>query len=205
LPQGPVTLNVRACLLQFSTRYKESVIAATLVVSTATGSDPAKLIEFAREAVSVGAETGGRGSRIMKRHFRSLCTGTCLLLTSAFTAVPQPSELQRLQGAWVPEGAQCSNVFFRKGRSINFYRPGASVREGILIERNRLSDARQRCTIRGFKPNSDTYTMLIRCLRGRSLISSTFSFSLRFVDDDTVIRSFREFPEEKLMFHRCKI
>jgi hypothetical protein len=135
--------------------------------------------------------------------FVVLCS--LLLCRPGFAQEPRSAELQRLQGAWVPEGSKCAKVFFRQGTSIRFHQPGALVRKGILIEGNRVSDARLRCTITRLKPTGDTYTMLVRCLRHRSLISSTVSFSLRFLDEDTVIKTFSDFPEEKLKFRRCKV
>src|SRR3954453_10076186 len=95
--------------------------------------------------------------------------------------------------------------FFSPRKSINFYRPGASIREGILIEKNRLSDARQRCTITKVKATGDAYSLSLTCLRAASLLSSRRSLSLVFVDRDTVSRTFSDFPEERVKLHRCKI
>jgi hypothetical protein len=123
-----------------------------------------------------------------------------VLLTSAVADAQTYPDLQRFRGAWVPEGAKCETVFFRQGSSINFHRPGASVREGILIHgRNRIEDARNRCHIKKVKPDGDAQSLLVTCL------VSNLSFSVRFIDEDTVVRSLTDFPEEQVRLRRCKI
>ena len=139
----------------------------------------------------------------MARCLCSLALVGCLLMTAA-GAGPVFPELQKLQGAWVPEGAQCAKIFFRQGKSINFRRPGATSREGVLIEGDRVGDGRQRCTIIKAKGDGDAYTILLTCFDGRS-IWSKLSFSLRFSGDDKLIRSFADFPDEKLQLDRCRI
>lgn len=140
----------------------------------------------------------------MHRYLLLLGIVTCCLLTSAAGAGPPFPESQKLQGAWVPEGVECGKVFFRQGKSINFRRPGATVREGLLVEGDRVGDARQRCTITNLKPSGETYTLLLTCFDGRSLWSK-LSFSLRFVGDDKLVRTFTDFPDEKLQLDRCPI
>ena len=132
---------------------------------------------------------------------------TCFLMLSNFAAVAQERypELQRLQGAWVPEGQECKKVFFRQGRSINFHRPGISVREGLLLQGNRLSDGRQRCVISNTKQDQDSYSILITCLGSRSLITSKLSLFVKFEDENSVVRTFNGFPEERLKLRRCPI
>ena len=126
------------------------------------------------------------------------------LLASAAGAGPLSPELQKLQGAWVPQGAQCADIFFRQGKSINFRRPGAPSREGVLIEGDRVGDARQRCTITKAKAEGEAYTILLTCFDGRSIWSKR-SFSLRFSGEDKLIRSFADFPDEELRLDRCRI
>jgi hypothetical protein len=122
------------------------------------------------------------------------------LLSGNAIAEPRYPELERLQGAWVPEEHRCEKVFFRQGRSINFYRPGASVREGILVQENHLSDARHRCVISKVKQHEESYTMLVTCLGSRSLITSKLSLSMKFEDENRVVRTFSAFPEENSSF-----
>jgi hypothetical protein len=125
-------------------------------------------------------------------------------LMSAESGAQTFPDLERFRGAWVHEGARCESVFFRQGTSINFRRPGAEVREGILIHgRNRIEDARNRCHVKKIKPNGDAQTLLITCLSG--LVVSNLSFVVRFIDQDTVIRTLTDFPEEQVRLRRCKM
>ena len=109
----------------------------------------------------------------MQTYRRRAPAGRCLrslslissFLTSTAGASPLSPELQKLQGAWVPQGAQCADVFFRQGKAINFRRPGATSREGVLIDGGRVGDGRQRCTISKLKPDGETYTILFTCFR----------------------------------------
>lgn len=128
-----------------------------------------------------------------------------LLLAGGATAGPRFPELQPLQGAWVPEGARCENVFFRQGTSVNFRKPGAVVREGILIEDNRLGDSRQRCVITKFRKDGERFRMLVTCSKFETILTSKFSLVLAFADENTVVRSFSDFPDETLRLRRCRI
>lgn len=141
---------------------------------------------------------------MMAHHY--ICFGIVLpvLLTSTAANAQTYPDLQRFRGAWVPEGAKCETVFFRQGTSINFHRPGATVREGILIHgKNRIEDARNRCHIKKVKQNGEEQSLLVTCLSG--LVVSNLAFSVRFLDDDTVVRSLTDFPEEQVRLRRCKI
>src|SRR5687767_2939810 len=111
------------------------------------------------------------------------------------------AQLQRLQGAWVPDGSSCPNVFFKQGTAIHFLRRGASKREGNLILGNRIEDSRQGCTISRAKVEGDRYTLFITCFSG--LLVSKLAFSLQFVADDTVLRTFTDFPEDQMRWRRC--
>ena len=126
-----------------------------------------------------------------------------LLLASSGASAQHKAELERLQGAWVPDGAKCESVFYRHGKSINFVRPGAAVREGILVSGNRIQDARNGCSITKVRPDGERQTLLVSCFSG--LVVSKLSFSIRFADDSTVVRTLTDFPEEELRLRRCRI
>jgi hypothetical protein len=118
------------------------------------------------------------------------------------SAQPAPT-LKRLEGAWVPDGAHCKDVFFRQGTAINFARPGAATRDGILVAGTRIRDPKNACTISKIKEDGETQTLLLTCFSG--LLVSKISFSLRFQDEDTVTRTLNDFPEERATFRRCRI
>jgi hypothetical protein len=124
---------------------------------------------------------------------------------SAAIADPRHPQLERLQGAWVPQGSQCEKVFFRQGNSINFHRTGASLREGLLVQGNRLSDARHRCSISNVTQAGDTQTALLTCFSRSTSRASKLSISLKFIDQNTVVRTFSDSPEEKLQLSRCDV
>lgn len=112
-------------------------------------------------------------------------------------------ETDRLQGAWVPDGSRCGDVFFRQGKSINFVRPGAAGRDGILIQGNRIGDSRNQCTIEGVRADADRFALLLTCFSG--LLVSKIAFDLRFVGEDTVVRTLSGFPEAEARWQRCKL
>ena len=75
---------------------------------------------------------------------------TCIGLSAAAEVSAQPTPtLKRLE--WVPDGARCKDVFFRQGTSINFARPGAATRDGILVAGTRIRDPKNSCTISKIK------------------------------------------------------
>ena len=128
------------------------------------------------------------------------CVG--LSVVAEVSAQPTPT-LKRLEGAWVPDGARCKDVFFRQGTSINFARPGAATRDGILVAGTRMRDPKNACTISKIKEDGETQTLLLTCFSG--LLVSKISFSIQFRDEDTVVRVLNDFPEEKTTFRRCRV
>lgn len=129
---------------------------------------------------------------------------TCVGLGAAAESGAQPTPaLKQLEGAWVPDGARCKDVFFRQGTSINFVRAGAATRDGILVAGTRIRDPKNACTISKTREDRETQTLLLTCFSG--LLVSKISFSIRFQDEDTVVRTLSDFPDEKATFRRCRI
>ena len=129
---------------------------------------------------------------------------TCIGLSAAAEVSAQPTPtLKRLEGAWVPDGARCKDVFFRQGTSINFARPGAATRDGILVAGTRIRDPKNSLHDQQGQRIGETQTLLLTCFSG--LLVSKISFSIRFQDEDTVIRTLNDFPEEKATFRRCRV
>jgi hypothetical protein len=129
---------------------------------------------------------------------------TCVGLSAAAEVNAQPTPtLKRLEGAWVPDGARCKDVFFRQGTAINFARPGAATRDGILVAGTRIRDPNNSCTISKINESGDNHTLLLACFSG--LLVSKIAFSIRFQDEDTVMRTLNDFPEEKATFRRCRV
>jgi hypothetical protein len=129
---------------------------------------------------------------------------TCVGLSAAAEVSAQATPtLKRLEGAWVPDGARCRDVFFRQGTSINFARPGAATRDGILVAGPRIRDPNNSCTISKINESGANHTLLLPCYSG--LLVSKISFSIRFQDEDTVIRTLNDFPEETVTFRRCRV
>ena len=117
------------------------------------------------------------------------------------SAQPAPT-LRRLEGAWVPDDAHCKDVFFRQGTALNFARPGAATRDGIVVAGTRIRDPKNACTISKTKEDGETQTLLLTCFSG--LLVSKISFSIRFQDEDTVTRTLNDFPEERATFRKCR-
>jgi hypothetical protein len=129
---------------------------------------------------------------------------TCVGLSAAAEVSAQPTPtLKRLEGAWVPDGARCKEVFFRQGTAINFARPGAATRDGILVAGTRIRDPNNSCTISKVNESGESPTLLLTCFSG--LLVSKIAFSIRFQDEDTVMRTLNDFPEEKATFRRCRV
>jgi hypothetical protein len=129
---------------------------------------------------------------------------TCIGLSAAAELSAQPTPtLKRLEGAWVPDGARCKDVFFRQGTAINFARPGAATRDGILVAGTRIRDPNNSCTISKVNETGESPTLLLTCFSG--LLVSKIAFSIRFQDEDTVMRTLNDFPDEKTTFRRRRV
>ena len=141
----------------------------------------------------------------MERKTKLLQWGlTCIGLSVAAEVSAQTTPtLKRLEGAWVPDGARCKDVFFRQGTAINFVRPGAATRDGILVAGTRIRDPNNSCTISKINESGESPTLLLTCFSG--LLVSKIAFSIRSQDEDTVIRTLNDFPDEKMTFRRCRV
>jgi hypothetical protein len=140
-----------------------------------------------------------------RRSSRCLRAEPALALALMLVGAPAraaPAELF-LQGAWVLEGSRCDATFFRQGTSIHFTRRGTTERKGVVIKRDRVEDSRMRCTIAKSKVDADRQDLLLHCFSG--LLVSKIAFSLRRVNEDTVIRTITGFPEDEIRLRRCRL
>jgi len=80
------------------------------------------------------------------------------MIPAAGVAAQTEAMLKRLEGAWVPDGSRCQDVFFRQGTSINFKRPGARTRDGIVVAGKRMRDPSNSCTITRVNEIGETRT-----------------------------------------------
>src|SRR3954452_819380 len=129
-----------------------------------------------------------------------------LIVSTAGAASPAAEKREyasRIQGAWVREPLQCSEVFSRQGTSINFVRPGLSKREGVLVDEVRIRDGQNRCTIERVGADRDGYDLRLACFSGLAVAKTRFS--VRVIDPNTIVWWLSSSRDQQVRLHRCRL
>jgi hypothetical protein len=100
------------------------------------------------------------------------------------TACADPDPVEQLQGAWVNEGADCTQIFEKNGDRITFKDRSASLSldSGIIILKNdKVKGPMGGCTISTTAEDGDQFSALLQCTDG--LVSRDFNMSFRVIDE----------------------
>jgi hypothetical protein len=110
--------------------------------------------------------------------------------------------LSDLQGAWAPKADSCSEMFRKKGRTVEFVRKGLTAPTSFIIDGQRARGPRASCQIRSVRARGDVLDLRLGC--DTAVISDSYTISVRFLDRDTIHRFDPSFPEIESRFERCK-
>jgi hypothetical protein len=130
------------------------------------------------------------------RHF-----AIAFLLT---TVAPLPSvghASDRLQGAWVIDGAPCSEVFTQRGGRIALKRNLPQGWSAFIVNGKHVLGASATCDLISSKRKGDVESVLLGCKS--QIMFGSMSVSLRFLTDDKFVRLDPEFPEIGTTYNRC--
>ncbi len=124
-------------------------------------------------------------------------------LIVAVLAPPDPARAFEISGVWSTDAELCGRVFFRKDNQVEFAELSDLYGSGFIIDGNRIKGKAARCTIESTKQDSDGLKIFAAC--ATSIMNQKVEFHLKFVDDNTVVRSFPDIPGMTVNYSRCKL
>nr|WP_126109769.1 MULTISPECIES: hypothetical protein [unclassified Bosea (in: a-proteobacteria)]AZO76453.1 hypothetical protein BLM15_01680 [Bosea sp. Tri-49]RXT26380.1 hypothetical protein B5U98_07595 [Bosea sp. Tri-39]RXT31620.1 hypothetical protein B5U99_23140 [Bosea sp. Tri-54] len=120
------------------------------------------------------------------------------LLLAASAAFASPD---RLQGAWVSDAAQCDQVFVARQGRLTFKKQKGDVWSGFIVSGKHVRGVRSTCDLISSKQKGDVLSFLLSCKD--AITFDTMSVSVRFKDDNTLVRFDPDFPEVETRYNRC--
>jgi hypothetical protein len=110
-----------------------------------------------------------------------------------------------LTGAWAVSADQCGKVFIRKGRANEIGFTALSDRHGggFIVEANRVRGKFTTCMIKSRKDDGQTLNLIVDCKA--DIMLSNIQFSLKFLDDDSIVRQFPGIEGLEIRYYRCPV
>lgn len=108
-----------------------------------------------------------------------------------------------LSGAWASERELCDHVFTKKGGGVSFAELSDLYGSGFIVNGNTIKGKSASCTIKSTKQDGDTTIISANC--ATSVMSATYQFSYKVLDDNTVVRLFPDIKAMTLKYSRCPL
>jgi len=124
------------------------------------------------------------------------------VVMAAWSSVAMADTLEQLQGAWVMDGTDCTQVFKHASGKTEFIDRDASLATGVIVAGKQITTPEETCTVDKSKPDGDHVNLLLNC--EDSVMFNTISSSFRMVDADTFERFETLFPDTAFTYKRCK-
>ena len=116
---------------------------------------------------------------------------------------PIEAKAIELTGAWASQTDLCKLVFTKKGNQAVFTELSDLFGSGFIIDGSRIRGRSTRCTIKSQKQDGDSLELSSAC--ATSIMTSNVRFSLKVVDDNTLLRLIPEVPGMEIKYYRCAI
>lgn len=130
--------------------------------------------------------------------------GPFLLAVILLGCVGSPAwsaSLSELQGAWVINSVQCSDVFTKRSGRLAF-RPGQrNADTSFIISGSRIQGARAACTLASEKRTADGLRAILAC--SSRMMVGALPVTFRVPDPNTIVKFDPDFPDIETTFTRC--
>ncbi|EIM25359.1 hypothetical protein [Microvirga lotononidis] len=111
------------------------------------------------------------------------------------------ASLSELQGAWVINSAQCSDVFTKRSGRFAF-RPGKrNADTSFIINGSRIQGARATCTLASEKQTADGLKAVLDC--SSRMMVGALPVTFRTPGPNTIVKFDPDFPDLTATFTRC--
>jgi hypothetical protein len=110
-----------------------------------------------------------------------------------------------LTGAWATSADQCGKVFIRKGRASEVAFTALSDRHGggFVVEANRIRGKFTTCMIKSRKDDGQTLNLIAGC--AADIMLSNIQFSLKVLNDNSIVRQFPGMEGLEAKYYRCPV
>lgn len=126
-----------------------------------------------------------------------------LVVSGALALAGAPSHAVDLTGAWATDMAVCNKVFAKKGGAISFKKDSELHGSGFIVEGDRIRGPVARCTIKSRKEDGAVTHLLAAC--ASDIMLSNVQFTVKVVDDNTLLRQFPGMEGMEASYHRCRL
>jgi len=106
-----------------------------------------------------------------------------------------------LVGAWANDSSVCDKIYTRSNNRISFTKDADAHGSGFIIEGNRIRGKLASCSIKARKQDGQTVNLIAVC--STDVVIDTTQFTLKFIDDNRLVRMFPGMPEMEMTFVRC--
>jgi hypothetical protein len=123
------------------------------------------------------------------------------LLSAALVFSCLPALAFDLSGAWTTDASVCQKMFVRKDGNIAFRPDSDQYGGGFIVDGNRIRGQATRCEIKSRKEGAGIIHLIASC--STDIMLSNMQFSMKIVDDNSIVRLFPEMPDLSLPYARC--
>jgi hypothetical protein len=106
-----------------------------------------------------------------------------------------------LNGMWAADGAECNDVFVKKGKTISFSKHSDLHARGFIVEGDRLRGKLATCKIKSRREDGDTVNIIAAC--ATDIMLSDVQLILKVVDQNKIMRVFPGIPDMQQPYERC--
>jgi hypothetical protein len=124
-------------------------------------------------------------------------------LAAAIVFFSQASYAFDLTGAWTTDASGCAKIFrVNKDKTLSIRAASDMYGDGFIVRGNAITASGGTCIIKARKSVGPITHLVAKCA-AENVAFSTFQFSYRVKDDNSIVRVFPGIEELDVAYHRC--
>jgi len=132
---------------------------------------------------------------------RSASACVTLLLTAISTMIAPYARSADLTGAWASSPEACSQLFTIKANKASFRTTSELAGSGFIIDGQRIRGRTANCRISRKHESEGIVHIVASC--ATDVMLSSVPFTLKVVDESTIVRLYPGMPDMEITYHRC--
>ena len=126
-------------------------------------------------------------------------------LATSITLLSHTSYAFDLSGAWTTDVSACAKIFTKNKENKLSIAGGSGIYgDAFIVGKNSISSASGTCTIKSRKDAGPIHHVVAVCAAGNVALS-TFQFSFRVKDNNSIVRIFPGVEELNVSYGRCTL
>jgi hypothetical protein len=127
--------------------------------------------------------------------------GPTTLAIAAWIAWATCAQAFDLTGLWATDEEACGKIFATKAGKSSFQKDSDLHGGGFIVEGKRIRGRMATCNVRQTKEAGDTIHLMMAC--ATDIMLQNIQFSVKFVDDNRIIRIFPGVEGMEMPYVRC--